>query len=135
MTKQHNWPTALHRLIIDNQNTPFAWGTFDCCTFAADAVKAQTGIDPDEPYRGKYSTSAGALKIMKQSGAGDIESTMRQQLGEPVDVSPSRGDICLFEGENGPTAGVYASGVIWSPGEKGLVAHRNPNVLHVWRIE
>ncbi|QSX32451.1 hypothetical protein JYB87_11805 [Shewanella avicenniae] len=133
--KQHNWPTHLNRYILENLNTPFKWGEFDCCLFAANAVKAMTGEDYAAAFRGKYSTKAGATKALSRYGAGTIKDTITQLLGEPQNTHPARGDVCLIETVNGPTAGIFLNGAVYCPSEAGLMAHKNNEVLAVWRID
>ena len=37
-----DWPTRLNAFIDAARERPFAWGTWDCCTFAAAAVETVT---------------------------------------------------------------------------------------------
>lgn len=133
--KQHNWPTRLNRYILDNLKTPFKWGEFDCCLFAANAIMAMTGTDYAAAFRGKYSTKAGATKALNRYGAGTIKDTITMLLGQPANTHPARGDLCLIKTANGETAGIYLNGAVYSPSDSGLVPHKNNEVLAVWRID
>jgi hypothetical protein len=133
MQKLHNWQTSLALTITANQDKHFEWGTFDCCLFAADCVKAMTGQDPAQEFRGKYKTRLGAARKLKELGAGDLESTLNDKLGEPVPGYPQKGDICLVDTEDGPAAGVVFSRVIWVPGPTGLQAIKQKPKA-VWRV-
>ena len=70
--RNKNWPEKLVTYLQENLDTPFKWGTFDCCLFAANAVHAMTGKDFAEPFRGKYTTEKGAAKALIKYGHGDI---------------------------------------------------------------
>ena len=68
MNRLDNWQERLSNVIRARREVPFAWGTADCTQFAFDAVKAVIGEDLGKPYRGKYATAAGALKILQKVG-------------------------------------------------------------------
>ena len=40
-----DWTARLAGVIRAGEDAPFAWGTFDCCLAAADAMLATTGVD------------------------------------------------------------------------------------------
>ena len=92
-----------------------------------------TGEDPAAAFRGHYKTKLGAAKALKKIGAGDIESTLTEILGEPIKTHAQKGDICLVDTEEGPTAGVIYSRVIWVPGPAALQALKQ-QPIKVWRI-
>lgn len=50
------------------RDRPFVWGTFDCCTFAADWVISQTCIDPMDDLRGGYDCEETAQKLIRKGG-------------------------------------------------------------------
>ena len=133
MIKHPNWRTKLARYLLDNQHRPFEWGAFDCCLFAADALKIQTGQDYAEAFRGRYKTELGAARALKRYGSGTLEDTLDQILGAGQNGVLRDGDITLNNTENGPAVGVFYSGVIWVPGETKL-QHIRTQPIKFWRF-
>jgi hypothetical protein len=65
LPKNEHWLTrSFNQFLIANAKTPFAWGTNDCCMFAANAILANTGIDIATDFRGKYSDEASAFALI-----------------------------------------------------------------------
>jgi len=71
MTKRikyyQNWPSMLNEFIVSRANSPFEWGTHDCCISACEMVLTLSGIDLAVDFRG-YSTEEEAIQIMKHYG-------------------------------------------------------------------
>ena len=61
-----HWPSLLHSYLESRRTTPFAYGTHDCCLFAAGAVAAMTGIDPAASFRNHYHSAFGATRRMRE---------------------------------------------------------------------
>jgi hypothetical protein len=68
-----NWPRRLHILIQSSQAITFQWGLHDCGLFAARWIREATGLDLGAPYRGTYSTEAGADAVFL-AGYSDLGS-------------------------------------------------------------
>jgi hypothetical protein len=111
-----DWPMRLHALVVAATAKPFAWGAHDCCTWAADAVQAITGIDHAADLRGTYSTQAQAGAVLAQHGglrgvAGRAGPAIRPLFARPGDVGLLRdgtpklavcaGDCWLVVGTHG----------------------------------
>jgi hypothetical protein len=64
MTRLRDWPSRFAALVAGARARPFAWGSHDCCLWAADAVQALTGRDPAAQWRGTYSSELGAFRIV-----------------------------------------------------------------------
>ena len=103
--RQQNWAIALQNQISEFNEKPFAWGTHDCFTFAADCVLAMTGEDKMAKRRGKYKTELGANKMLKKIGG--VEKAITSELGEPIDPKlAQRGDVVCFITPLGYAAGI-----------------------------
>jgi hypothetical protein len=99
----HDWPELLAEFIASRRETPFAYGTHDCCQFAALAVEAITGTNPASAW--VYTNQAQAEALI--ADAGGLEQLVTDVMGEPVHPSRAgRGDVVLANLENGPTVGV-----------------------------
>lgn len=129
-----DWPTALFELVEEYRFKDFQWGEHDCCLFAADCCIAVCGKDPAESYRGKYTTEIGAKRALKQQH-GSVEAAFDACFARVDANLAQRGDVVLFDGDLGPTAGIQgAEGIVWSVGLNGLAIIK-PDVKVAWRVE
>ena len=116
-------------------NTPFNWGSNDCCLFAADAVQVMTGHDYASAFRGRYRSEFGAARALKRCGAGDLLTTVTAQLGQPIAPAfAHRGDVVMTDFNGTRAVGVLFNGEAWSPGERGAVAVPRDAIIHAWRV-
>lgn len=122
MTRLENWPTLLSLYVDSRRNEPFAWGSNDCCLFAADWVLIATGIDIAANYRGTYTGALGAQRIIFE--AGGIDRLLEAHAPMLSRISPKfvgRGDLVLSKAENGPTLGINLGAINAFVGERGLI--------------
>lgn len=102
---------ALEALIAARMATPFAWGTHDCCLWAADAVWAQTGTDHAAEFRGTYETAAGALRALEDAGG---LAQLGARAGEPVaPLLAHIGDVGLIAMPDGAEVLGVCAGPVW----------------------
>lgn len=126
------WRQRLDALIAARMATPFAWGTHDCCLFAADAVLAQTGEDPAAEFRGTYSDAASALGLLQDLGG---LPAVAARAGDPIPPLCARvGDIGLVEYEGRASLAVCAGPVWLVPAEQGLAALPIDCAIAAWRV-
>lgn len=130
--RKTDWQQQLLTTIEAAMKRPFCWGKTDCCLFVADCCFAISGKDPAEKYRGQYDSELGAKKALLKFGS--IESALSSLFTEiPVGMA-QRGDVVLFDGDNGKTVGVLWAGKIWSTGENGVVPV-SAKPITAWRVE
>lgn len=128
-----NWAIALQNQITQFNEKPFAWGTHDCFTFAADCVQAMTGEDKMAKYRGGYKTELGANKKLKRMGG--VEAAISSVLGEPIDpVFAKRGDVVYFNGLLGDTAGICVGSKIAAPATAGVGFIPMSQAVKAWSV-
>lgn len=121
MRRLRTWRTALHAEVERHRREPFAWGEADCAVFAADCLLAMTGEDAAAPFRGRYSTPAGAMRALKKAGHADLLSLVSAHLEEIPVIMAGEGDIAAFENEGtGWTLGVFGGGRIIARDVNGL---------------
>lgn len=130
--RKQDWQKQLLTTLEAAMKRPFCWGKTDCCLFVADCCISISGRDPAEKYRGQYDSELGAKKALLKFGS--IESTLSSLFSEIPVAMAQRGDVVLFDGDNGKTVGVMWAGKIWSTGETGVVPV-NVKPLIAWRIE
>lgn len=81
------------------RDIPFAWGTADCCCFAAHYIEQVTGKDLRSPY-GNYRTERGSKKAQVQHGTfTDLMDSHFQQV-EVNFLQP--GDVVLYDNDGSP---------------------------------
>jgi len=97
LTRFERWPLLLDQAIEAARQRPFAWGTHDCCSFAAGVVHALTGHDAFAQFTasfGVYTDERGALRAL--AAAGGVAAIATGQLGDPVPVPQARrGDVVM----------------------------------------
>ena len=131
--RQQNWAIALQNQISQFNEKPFAWGTHDCFTFAADCVLAMTGEDKMAKRRGKYKTELGANKMLKRIGG--VEKAITSELGEPIEPAyAKRGDVVYFNSPLGDTAGICMGSKIASPTLAGVGFTPMSQAIKAWSV-
>lgn len=96
-----DWEDQLNACIEAWQGRAFAWGAADCCTWAAAAVEAQTGIDLMAEFRGAYKSKTGAARALRDIGAGTLVETMDAKLERIPPAWAKRGDVVMIDGNLG----------------------------------
>lgn len=135
MTRLENWPTLLSLYVDSRRSQPFAWGTNDCCIFAADWVLIATGHDIASAFRGGYSGALGANRIIRE--AGGIENLLAEHAPGLQRISPKlvgRGDLVLRTFENGPTLGINLGAIDCFVAEHGLAFVALDEKATCWRL-
>lgn len=131
--RRADWQRRLAEYIQKVQHRKFRWGRFDCCLFAAGAVKAMTGKDPMPEFRGQYTSEATAKQALRDIGSGTLYNTMRAKFGNPVPaVQANRGDIAWLEGCLGIIVSRYAI-MIFADGRMAKIPVRGSG-MKAWRV-
>lgn len=121
LTRLPDWDRRLARVVNQHARTPGEWGVSDCLLTVMDAVAAVTGFDPSEDIRGgKYSTAAGATKILLKRGLDDVEAALASLFPPVAPLMAQRGDVGVVERD-----GVLSCGFVCDRGfavkdERGL---------------
>lgn len=105
-----DWPERLSEYIISVQDKQFEYGVFDCCTLAAGAVEAITGVDYMEEFRDTYDDEESSKACrLEQTGTVSLYRILRRKFGPPVHGAKGQiGDVAFFEGNCGVMLGRYA---------------------------
>jgi len=111
----------------------FAWGTCDCCTFAADWLVLLGKPDPMADVRGTYQSAKTAMRLYREG----LLPRVVDALGEPMPnpLFAQRGDVVVVEMHNGrEAAGVVVGEVIAVPGYDGLQYCPLGAAVAAWRV-
>ncbi|WP_272580933.1 DUF6950 family protein [Providencia sp. PROV266] len=127
------WTIQLPETLRAAISRPFSWGEHDCCLFAADCAIAVCGIDIAAKVRGRYKTKSGAMRVLK-SEFGDLESGLSSFFLEIEPDRATRGDIVMFNGDDGKTLGVLWASKVWSVTESGVLPVKHQSIK-AWRVE
>lgn len=128
------WAEILFSGIESRRDTPFSWGSHDCCLFAADMALAITGIDYAAPVRG-YTTREQAETIIALYG--DMSGMVSQLLGaQPIPAaSARRGDFVMARfGESDAMGVCIGARCIFAALRAGIVEHTMTVATCAWRI-
>lgn len=120
MTRLPDWRARLTEYLADARNEPFAPGRHDCALFAAGAVAAMTGADYAAPYRGRYSTLRGGLRVLRRDGFDGHVALAAHHLPECPVAFAGPGDLAAVPTPQGEALGVVQGAGIFVPSEAGL---------------
>lgn len=160
MKRHHDWPSRLDAYLRATKRTPFAWGSNDCCEWAANAVRAMRDLDLLDWARGRYTDESGALAVLREyvDAAGPLQAGGdRGQPGEQLvpgmmdrlaathalpaigKTYAQRGDLALLPEPPGVDLFGGALGIV--VGSKvlvmqgaGLTAWNAAHIVKAWRI-
>lgn len=125
MNRLPGWRSALFAAIEARRGQPYESGAHDCALFAADCVKAITGVDLVADYRGRYANAAQGLALLAARGFADQVELVAALLPEVKRSRAQVGDVAIVEDEAGhPCFGVVAGSeimVLKPSGEIGAV--------------
>ncbi len=136
MHRKPDWEVRLADFLEPLRARPFAWGEHDCCTFAAGAVQAMTGVDPMPEFRGRYSTPRGSARALRRFGAGTLAATLDSKF-EATDAGlAQRGDIIMSGGLLGICFGPFLIAVGSEGDREGLIRIDRPAWVEAraWRV-
>jgi hypothetical protein len=114
MARYSDWAARLEVFLFASTGRKFQYGSFDCCLFVCDAVRAMTGRDLAHPFRGRYDSAKSASAMIRSAGltsvAGLVAFVASQHGMEEIPVSrAARGDVVLLKrGLRGSSLGLLA---------------------------
>lgn len=108
MKRFEDWQDRLKKFLEENKDRPFRWGSFDCCLFACNSVRAITGIDLATPFRGQYHNMLGAMRLTRGSLEEFVRGIARDyEIPEQAMMDARPGDVVLANPDGrGDTLGV-----------------------------
>jgi hypothetical protein len=144
MQRKMHWATrAYHEFLLSRAHTPFRWGRHDCALFAADGIRAMTGVDIAKSFRGKYYDEASAIAAIASIAGGttvaDAAAWCAKQHNLPELTFPlkaQRGDLCVFEDSGRLVTGlIHLNGRhIVAAGESGLRRIPITEIVRAWHV-
>lgn len=115
-----DWRPRLIDYLHDCVRRPFAHGEHDCALFLAGGVQAMTGVDYAAPYRGRYTSLAEGLRLLRQDGFEDHAALARSALvSKPISMA-FEGDGAIVMEARVPALGIVQGAGIYVLHESGL---------------
>jgi len=131
--KTEGWETRLQAALKQDIERPFEWSVYDCATWAFSVRAALTGLDATPAWKGKYTSLAGGLRLMKRLGWADYQAMGTALLGAALDDVrlAQRGDIAL-----GPDGGfgVVVGRCVFGLAPDGITASVLADCRMAWRV-
>lgn len=131
--KPAGFAERLAEFTAGRRRQPYAWGTNDCVTFAADAVQAVTGTDPMSDLRGSWDSESAALAVLEAQGG--LIAAMDARFPRKAKEFAQRGDLVLVKDANGqPSLAVCVGKDAASPGEDEMLLTPMGKVRMAWEV-
>lgn len=126
------------RAIERAMGRPMVWGQCDCCLWVADICAEIVGVDPAEPWRGRYDSPEGAAKIMPLGLVNTVSRRFHDLKWPRIAIRSARtGDIGIARNE-GTKAGVVVKSHLedWWLGraEDGVTYVPPEQIIMAWSI-
>jgi len=132
MNRLPDWQTRFSDFGKARARMPFAWGSNDCCSFAAASVQAITGRNPMAGVAA-YDTEAGAARLILR--AGNLRALASQYLGDPVPPALAAvGDVVLVINEGREALGVCNGVNVIGPGPAGIDVLGIDAAIAAWKV-
>jgi hypothetical protein len=135
MTRLDDWQDRFFAYLEATRLLPFAWGSKDCCLFAAGAVDAMCGTTFVAEISANYTDEESAYAYLATFDS--LEAAATQWAGAPS-LAPNfagPGDVVLLIGGNGPTIGVcLGTGCAEAGDLSGSQYQSRDSILCCWKI-
>ena len=132
MNRLPDWQTRFAEFGRARARMSFAWGSNDCCSFAAAAVEAITGRNPMAGVTPYDSEAAAARLILRAGGLRDLAS---EYLGAPVPPAfAGVGDVVLVVNEGREALGICNGVNVVGPGPAGMDVLGIDAAIAAWKI-
>ena len=133
MNRLPDWQLRLDGFVRARAHQPFAWGSNDCATFAADCVEALTGARLLPELR-SYATALQAMRLIEERGG--LRGVATEALGEPIRPAfAAIGDVVLVSSAAGGEAlGICNGSVVLGPGADGMEVIGMDAAIAAWRV-
>jgi hypothetical protein len=139
-----HWLTReLDTFLRENANAKFEWGALDCSLFAADAIKAMTGVDIAEDFRDKYHDEASAFALIKTITGGttvtDAAAYCANKHGLTewkYPLQAQRGDLVVVDNAGNLIAGIVdlTGKYVAALGESGIIRISTTHIKRAWHV-
>jgi len=108
-----DWRKRLTLYLSGVGRIAFKDGVHDCALFLAGGVTAMTGQDYAAPYRNRYTTLRGGLRILRKQGFDDHVALAKSHLREKPIAFGCEGDGAVVATPLGDALGIVQGAAIY----------------------
>lgn len=134
MIRRQDWFPRLVQYMGECARTPFAEGSHDCALFTAGAVEAMTGEDYAAPYRGRYTTTKGGLRMLRKAGHADQIALAAANLPEIPVGSAGPGDVAAVATPEGEALGIVQGAGVYVMAAGGMGILPASQITRAFRV-
>jgi hypothetical protein len=129
-----DWLAQLLARISASQETPFEYGSHDCCMFAAKCVDSMMDSKLTEHLSLAYQNKLSATRFL--ASFESLEDAVTAHLGAPLQKTAlaSRGDVVMFQDGDSFAIGVCLGADFVAAGVVGVVYHTMHRAMRAWRV-
>lgn len=122
MKRKADWIDRLVGYLESVNRTPFEWGKHDCFLFCMGAVDAMRGNRVlHKRFVGRYAAESDIAAVCKEEGYASPVAFVADQFPKRDSMfNIQRGDIVVFDGDQGVTFGIWQGQRIYAAGLDGL---------------
>lgn len=132
--RAHGWELRLHRYVESVRQRPYAPVAHNCALFAAGAVEAVTGANPQNDLGITLESERDVLEaLVRYGGVGGLATAVLGDMRPRLHAR--RGDVVVKPGEDGDTLGVCMGDHALFLGPDGLQPRALSECLGCWRVE
>lgn len=134
LTRLPDWRARFCSFQIGCAARPFARGEHDCALYLARGAEALTGAGFADLF-GEYRDLRGAVRVLREFGAGDLEATVASfapRIGEGEE--PRIGDAAIIMRPGGKITGFFTGNAISVVGPSGLVFLGRDEAIAGYRV-
>lgn len=133
--KPEGWFERLSAALLEHAAQPFEYGTSDCLSLVADAVKAQTG-ENIYPLTGRAKTKKGAEKALLKRGVTNIGDAIAKRFNEIPLAAAHVGDIVtVLNDDYSVTCGIVVGSDIVVKDKSGNARLPRHRAQRAFRVE
>jgi len=134
LTRRADWPERLAAVLEAARNEPYRLGEHDCVRLTCRCIEVMTGVDRWPRFAG-YKTKAQALRLIAKMAPslGEAVSYVLGRQPQPVAMA-QRGDVLLYQDEEGHHLGICAGSTMVLMAPQGLVFLPLAQALTSWRV-
>lgn len=129
-----DWRTRLTAWFAAHAREPFVHGRHDCALFAFGAVAAMGGPDLAAPWRGRYTTLRGGIRLLRRDGHEDHVALAASALEEIAPARARPGDLAVVSTPEGPALGVVSGATVHVLGPAGLALVPRGEAVRAFRV-
>lgn len=134
LTRLPDWRVRFSAFQIECASLGFQRGAHDCALYLAKGATVITG-EPFAHLFGSYDDLRGAVRVLKEFGAGDLEDTVAALLPRlEAQERPRIGDAAVVRRPGGKITGFFVESGISLVAEQGLTYAPRDHAIAAFKI-